>query len=1192
MSSDTENTSKTSSEDEDSSFVEDGKVASDEEEEEEEEDDENEQQSSSSSSTDEGYKYQQKQKKKTVEKLALNSKRKSRKLEEINYRESSISEREDEGEDGEEDSSRRIDEDDSNSNPVAESSSAAYGLQQPPQSDTIERVLRHRDGVPGATGSGTTWYNVQDKGDPNERVSEIESDKLERQYLIKWLGWSHLHNTWESDTSLKAADVKGLKKVDNYSKREADVDIWRQRADKEYIELYNCELGMNDELIEQYKQVERVIGVQASQDKIGDNGEAATEYLIKWNGLPYSECTWEDEGLIRREFEHKIKECEVRQQSDTRPLKSYLAYKRRPRFQKLEDMPDFLRPTVSDLELRDYQLEGLNWLLNAWSKHNSSILADEMGLGKTIQTISFLSSLFHLHEMYGPFLVVVPLSTLPAWQNEFALWGSKLNTVTYMGDVNSREQIRNHELNVFGQAKLCKANVVITTYEICLKDKTLLSFHTNHRLLVTGTPLQNSLRELWALLSFIMPQKFNDWCEFERAHQDRDHKGISALHRKLEPFLLRRMKKDVEKSLPAKVEQILRVDMTVQQKQFYKLVLTRNYEELSKGVKGSINGFVNIMMELKKSCNHCCLVRQYDQIEEEPQARLQQLLKSSGKLILLDKLLCRLRETGHRVLIFSQMVMMLDILEEYMRLRRFLTQRLDGSMRSDLRKQALDHFNAPGSTDFCFLLSTRAGGLGINLATADTVIIYDSDWNPQNDLQAMSRAHRIGQKNQVNIYRLVTKGSVEEEIVERAKQKLVLDHLVIQRMDTTGKTVLSKNAINRIPFDKTELTAILKFGAAELFREEGGESQDLELDIDEILNRAETRECENTGTANELLNSFKYANFTIDEEKDLAVISQLDDSGMGENSPRMGTDTPNNCVKNLAKDWDEIIPLQEIERLKEIEQAKSGAGDLLLPRNRPSQSNVGYGGFTDESSDDLDSDGRRKRRKKNGAKRGRPSKKARVDGKMENSEESKTRRKKKRREDGERKAKTLKEKSGERGKGENGTEPTLKNHEKKTRKANPFERACSFIVNKRKYELDLKERNSPVFMKCVDFFRPHLKYMKKLVKQGDPISAGAIKYLVKLGNYITRHVVILIQTKEPVTVQKQWHNYLWIFLSQFLKTHHDPAMLLSTYQTHVKKHHHENTVAKKPDVQQGGATDDATRNLARKPHHFIVSRNS
>jgi chromodomain-helicase-DNA-binding protein 1 len=191
--------------------------------------------------------------------------------------------------------------------------------------------------------------------------------------------------------------------------------------------------------------------------------------------------------------------------------------------------------------------------------------------------------------------------------------------------------------------------------------------------------------------------------EFERVHQDRSHKGLSALHKKLEPFLLRRIKKDVEKSLAAKVEQILRVDMTSQQKQFYKLILTRNYEELSKGVKvylgvykilsfffmkGSINGFINIMMELKKSCNHCCLVRQYDYNEDDSQLRLQvcitsdyikwllfkQLLKSSGKLILLDKLLCRLKETDHRVLIFSQMVMMLDILEEYLQLRKFPSQ--------------------------------------------------------------------------------------------------------------------------------------------------------------------------------------------------------------------------------------------------------------------------------------------------------------------------------------------------------------------------------------------------------------------------------------------------------------------------------------------------------------------------------------
>merc|ERR1712228_851181 len=207
--------------------------------------------------------------------------------------------------------------------------------------------------------------------------------------------------------------------------------------------------------------------------------------------------------------------------------------------------------------------------------------------------------------------------------------------------------------------------------------------------------------------------------------------------------------------------------------------------------------------------------------------RLEKLLRGSGKLLLLDKLLVRLQETGHRVLIFSQMVRMLDVLSEYLEIRRFPFQRLDGGIKGELRKNAIEHFNAEGSQDFCFLLSTRAGGLGINLATADTVIIFDSDWNPQNDLQAQARAHRIGQKEQVNVYRLVTKNSVEEEIIERAKKKMVLDHLVIQRMDTTGRTIL-KNAghqqdSNKQPFSKEELTAILKFGAEDLFQEDDEE---------------------------------------------------------------------------------------------------------------------------------------------------------------------------------------------------------------------------------------------------------------------------------------------------------------------------------------------------------------------------------
>jgi chromodomain-helicase-DNA-binding protein 1 len=270
--------------------------------------------------------------------------------------------------------------------------------------------------------------------------------------------------------------------------------------------------------------------------------------------------------------------------------------------------------------------------------------------------------------------------------------------------------------------------------------KTLITFDANHTVLVTGTPLQNSMKELWALLHFIMPLKFDNWEEFNEVHgTDRAEKrGYAKLHKVLEPFILRRVKKDVEKDLPAKVEQILRVDMSRLQKQYYKFILTKNYSALTKGNKGAAVSLINIVVELKKCSNHGYLTKPPDDSVEyslSREERLQNLLRGSGKLLLLDKLLVRLKETGHRVLIFSQMVRMLDILVDYLELRRFPFQRLDGGIKGELRKNAIEHFNAPGSSDFCFLLSTRAGGLGINLATADTVIIFDSDWNPQNDLQ-------------------------------------------------------------------------------------------------------------------------------------------------------------------------------------------------------------------------------------------------------------------------------------------------------------------------------------------------------------------------------------------------------------------------------------------------------------------------
>uniref|UniRef100_A0A8B9G8Y1 Helicase C-terminal domain-containing protein n=1 Tax=Amazona collaria TaxID=241587 RepID=A0A8B9G8Y1_9PSIT len=364
-------------------------------------------------------------------------------------------------------------------------------------------------------------------------------------------------------------------------------------------------------------------------------------------------------------------------------------------------------------------------------------------------------------------------------------------------------------------------------------------------------------------------------------------------------------------------------------------------------------------MELKKCCNHCYLIKPPDDNEFcNKQEALQHLIRSSGKLILLDKLLIRLRERGNRVLIFSQMVRMLDILAEYLKYRQFPFQRLDGSIKGELRKQALDHFNAEGSEDFCFLLSTRAGGLGINLASADTVVIFDSDWNPQNDLQAQARAHRIGQKKQVNIYRLVTKGSVEEDILERAKKKMVLDHLVIQRMDTTGKTVLHTGSTpsSSTPFNKEELSAILKFGAEELFKEpEGEEEEPQEMDIDEILKRAETRENEPgpITVGDELLSQFKVANFSNMDEDDIEL-------------------EPEQNLRN----WEEIIPEVQRRRIEEEERQKELEEIYMLPRMRNCAKQISFNGSERThsrsrrySGSDSDSISERKRPKKRGRPR-------------------------------------------------------------------------------------------------------------------------------------------------------------------------------------------------------------------------------
>lgn len=344
----------------------------------------------------------------------------------------------------------------------------------------------------------------------------------------------------------------------------------------------------------------------------------------------------------------------------------------------------------------------------------------------------------------------------------------------------------------------------------------------------------------------------------------------------LGPHMLRRLKADVLKNMPSKSEFIVRVELSPMQKKYYKYILTRNFEALNPKGGGQSVSLLNIMMDLKKCCNHPYLFPAAS--EEAPLGphgnyETQALIKAAGKLVLLSKMLKKLREQGHRVLIFSQMTKMLDILEDYLEGEGYKYERIDGAITGTLRQEAIDRFNAPGAQQFVFLLSTRAGGLGINLATADTVIIYDSDWNPHNDIQAFSRAHRIGQANKVMIYRFVTRNSVEERVTQVAKRKMMLTHLVV-RPGMGGKGA---------NFTKQELDDILRFGTEELFKEDTGkEDEAIHYDdraVGELLDRSKEGIEQKENWANEYLSSFKVASYVTkegdnEEEIDTEIIKQ------------------------------------------------------------------------------------------------------------------------------------------------------------------------------------------------------------------------------------------------------------------------------------------------------------------------------
>ncbi|XP_024944895.1 ATP-dependent helicase brm isoform X7 [Cephus cinctus] len=479
-------------------------------------------------------------------------------------------------------------------------------------------------------------------------------------------------------------------------------------------------------------------------------------------------------------------------------------------------------------KLKEYQIKGLEWLVSLFNNNLNGILADEMGLGKTIQTIALVTYLMEKKKVNGPFLIIVPLSTLSNWVLEFEKWAPSVVVVSYKGSPAGRRAIQS-------QMRATKFNVLLTTYEYVIKDKGVLAklqwkymiideghrmknhhckltqvlnthYLAPHRLLLTGTPLQNKLPELWALLNFLLPSIFKSCSTFEQwfnapfattgekveLNEEETILIIRRLHKVLRPFLLRRLKKEVESQLPDKVEYIIKCDMSGLQKVLYKHmqskgVLLTDGSEKGKQGKGGAKALMNTIVQLRKLCNHPFM---FQAIEEKYCEHVgtqgsavitgPDLFRASGKFELLDRILPKLKATNHRVLLFCQMTQLMTIMEDYLGWRGFMYLRLDGTTKAEDRGDLLKKFNDPGSEYFLFLLSTRAGGLGLNLQAADTVIIFDSDWNPHQDLQAQDRAHRIGQKNEVRVLRLMTVNSVEERILAAARYKLNMDEKVIQ----------------------------------------------------------------------------------------------------------------------------------------------------------------------------------------------------------------------------------------------------------------------------------------------------------------------------------------------------------------------------------------------------------------------------
>ncbi|KAI5003091.1 hypothetical protein ZWY2020_027741 [Hordeum vulgare] len=606
------------------------------------------------------------------------------------------------------------------------------------------------------------------------RVILQESD-FQYQILVKWQLLSHHHDCWVPLDWLLVFDRL---RAQSYIRKNA----------------FLKEVYTDDQRKPEWFEVDRAIACRRKFDlglcdvlaSSEDNEDfEGYEFLVKWKGLDYCDATWEPYST---EGVQSAVSMLVRRHQNTL---------RRVDCVSPMDIEGMASENAHNDALYDYQLQGLKWMFDNFKSRRSVILADEMGLGKTVQVVSFLSHIIKGSFTTSPALVLAPKSILLQWKKEFDRWAHDLNIVVYQGDKDSRKCIQAHEM--YSSKGKILFDALVTSYEIVQINKAVLQkikwstivideahrlkkldcnlasclkkYSSEFRLLLTGTPLQNNILELFSLLHYIDPDEFSD-------------PKADALF------------SPIESELDLTIdEKIARIHDILKPRYFFCLMIKYLFPGL----------------EVK---------------QHEGEDVFQSLVSASGKLQLLHKLLPKLKEKGNRVLIFSQMTKMLDILEDFLSFMGYKYARIDGQTALSARQESIKEYSNTESETFIFLMSTRAGGLGIDLPGANRVIIYDPDFNPFMDLQAQSRAHRIGQTRPVVVYQLITKCSVEEKILQKSKQKLAIENMLMNSSNSKkpsvdelqsillhgAKTIVDKKKINAVSirYDDEAIENLLK----------------------------------------------------------------------------------------------------------------------------------------------------------------------------------------------------------------------------------------------------------------------------------------------------------------------------------------------------------------------------------------------